>query len=270
MKIIQNPPRRRKIHTLHGRARYIDPDYATILDGIGIALDSDWENYKAGEVVSDDEQTQVYRIPVDQGSVFFKRYLPSATRPYRYFLRTSRCAGEWFGLHRFNQLGIPAAVVIGFGEDRSYGNLQYGYTITIGIDNSTDMSKFAHRWSRMPGVQKLDLLRDIRSQIFHWLHHAHRCHLFHRDLHWRNILIQTQQDGRYKVWFIDCPRAINRRIFWRHGQLVDLSALSRLALTFLSRTERYRSLKMFLAETGEEKKCRKLFREIEAHHKRHS
>ncbi|MEA3291050.1 MAG: lipopolysaccharide kinase InaA family protein [Pseudomonadota bacterium] len=268
MKQISKPPKRRRIHTIHGRRRYIAPDWAQKLREAGLDPRGDWSSIRPGEVVIESNTTQVYRVPFEGGSFFFKRYRSPRGKPWRYFLRPSRAAGEWFGLTAFRDIGIPVAEVAAFGEERILGRLDAGYMVTVGVENSANLEDFAYQtWYPLPAEKRKRVYLQIRSKLFEQLHLAHRHRLFHRDLHWRNILVRTHGDGGYETCWIDCPRAIRRRFFWRHERMVDLSCLARLALSYLGRTERYRALQTFLADQPSQT-ARELFAEIDRHHRR--
>ncbi len=83
-------------------------------------------------------------------------------------------------------------------------------------------------------------LGEISAEIISQLQRAHRSNFFHFDLKWRNILVVRDADGHYRCSWIDCPRGRYMRLRPGRGQLVDLSSLARLSLSYLSRTRRLR------------------------------
>ena len=268
MRTIGKAPRRRRIFTLHGRRRYVAPEWEQALREAGLDPCGEWSTIQPGEPVIESNTTQVYRTPFPGGEFYFKRYRSPADRPWRYFLRPSRAAGEWFGLTAFRGIGIPVPEVAAFGEERSLGRLTAGYVVTVGVRDSVNLEDFAREtWHPLPEEERRRIYLSLRSKIFDQLHLAHRQRLFHRDLHWRNILVIPDGKGGYGTCWIDCPRAVRRRLSWKHERMVDLSCLARLALSHLPRSERYRALRAFLPEEPEAA-IRALFREIEAHHRR--
>ena len=101
--------------------------------------------------------------------------------------------------------------------------------------------------------------------MFALVRRAHAAALFHGDLHWRNILVRDPE-GDAELWWIDCPRFHRATIRRQHAILVDLSCLSRLALSVMSLRDRYRSLLLIMDNDRE--RARVLMREIDEHHRR--
>lgn len=239
----------------------------SMLNEAGLDPHSDWRNIQPGKLVQESKTTQIYRVPFDGGCFYFKRYRLPSHKTWRYFLRPSKAAGEWFGLEAFRKIGIEAAQVVSFGEERILGRLDKAYIVTLGINDAVNMEDFASdTWQSMPGPEKDRVYRSIRSKLFDQIQLAHRHGLFHRDLHWRNILLYPDSQGGYDTCWIDCPRAVRRRLFQKYYRMTDLSCLSRLALNYLNRSERYRALALFI-EGEPVSNVRKLFRQIERHHR---
>lgn len=256
------PGSRRRLYTLHGQYRYIQPDWEAAIARSPLGNRADWPSWEAGERLPGGNQ--VFRVETAKGTVIFKRY--RIRNGWRYFLRPGRSAGEWAGLQALERAGIPVPERVGVGEDRRYGRLVAGYIITREVAFTRNLVTFALEvWSAMDPPEKQAVLSEIRSRLFDLVKRAHARHLFHRDLNWRNILVRKDPDG-YRLWFIDCPRLKHSRLHRSHLQLVDLSSLARLALSVLPVTERYRSLWLFLE--GDRAKTRKLFRKIAVRHAR--
>jgi hypothetical protein len=96
------------------------------------------------------------------------------------------------------------------------------------------------------------------------LQKAHANRLFHHDLKWRNILIQSD-GGRYIPVWIDAPRA--SRMFLRNGRgvVADLSCLARIAVTLLSSYDRMRFIWRYLGDGREPGDAKRLYRKVAAH-----
>ncbi len=255
---------RQRIHTVHGKYRFIAPEWADAIARSCLGNLDEWSFFDAGKglVGEPHEKNHVFRVNTDKGRVIFKRYRTGSS--WRYFMRRGRAAGEWAGLAALNKIGIPVPELIGLGEDRQFGRLVVGYLIIRELESAMDLTTFAREvWSAMKPPEKQAVLTEIRSRLFGLVKRAHDNHLFHRDLTWNNILVQKEHDG-YRLWFIDCPRFKNRRIGRSHLQMVELSCLAKVALNMLTVTERYRSLLIFL--DGDRAKTRKIFREITSRH----
>jgi len=258
----------RRVAVWHGSVTALDPRWTAHLGRAGLDPASDWSALAPGEAVSTSDITNCFRVGFADGeTAFFKRYV--YPRPsLRYFLRPSRAAMEVFGYRELARLGIPTVKVLGFREIRRFGLLQAAFVITRGIPGAVDLRRYAREtWWHLLREERRRIYDRIRVRIFEDLRRIHRARFFHQDLHWRNILVNPEQlDTEPPVW-IDCPRAAYRPWARRHGELVDLSCLSRGALTFLTPGQRLRALKEYLgAERAAE--VRALYRAIAGHHRR--
>ena len=254
-------PSGRCIYTLHGQYRFITPEWAGAIADSSLGNLDEWSSLEAGEKLAVGGN-DVFRVNTPKGTVIFKRYRLSLG--WRYFMRPGRSAGEWAGLNAMEKVNIPVPERIGFGEDRWFGRLVGGYIITWELESTMDLATFALEvWYAMEPPEKQAVLKEIRSKLFDLVKRAHDNNLFHRDLIWRNILVRKEPDG-YRLWFIDCPRLRHSRMNRAYLQMVDLSSLTRLALSVLTVTERYRSLLIFM--DGDRTTTRKMFRKITSHH----
>ena len=254
-------PSERRIHTLHGQYRFITPEWADAIAHSSLGNLDKWSSLEAGEKLAIGGN-DVFRVNTPKGTVIFKRYRLSLG--WRYFMRPGRSAGEWAGLNAMEKVNIPVPERVGFGEDRRFGRLIGGYIITRELESTMDLATFALEvWYAMEPPEKQAVLKEIRSKLFDLVKRAHDNNLFHRDLIWRNILVRKEPDG-YRLWFIDCPRLRHSRMNRAYLQMVDLSSLTRLALSVLTVTERYCSLLIFM--DGDRTTTRKMFRKITSHH----
>ena len=254
-------PSRRRIYTWHGQYRFITSEWADAIAHSSLGNLDEWSSLEAGEKLAVGGN-DVFRVNTPKGTAIFKRYRLSLG--WRYFMRPGRSAGEWAGLNAMEKANIPVPERIGFGEDRWFGRLVGGYIITWELESTMDLATFALEvWYAMEPPEKQAVLKEIRSKLFDLVKRAHDNNLFHRDLIWRNILVRKEPDG-YRLWFIDCPRLRHSRMNRAYLQMVDLSSLTRLALSVLTVTERYRSLLIFM--DGDRATTRKMFRKITSHH----
>ena len=270
-KINALPDTKRKLAVFNGEVRFIEPAWLESLNALGFTQQNDWAHLSTGSCVSESQITNCFKIELDDGrSIFFKRYTYPKQKRSRYWMRASKAQVETFAYAQLKSLGIPTLNVIAFGESRTFGKLNAAYIITQGINDSMDMQQFAKQvWFDLPTQQRTAVYLDLRTQIFNQLKLTHQAKFFHQDLHWRNILV-TQENGCYKTTWIDCPRADYRMLPMnaKHGQMVDLSCLSRRALDYLSRSERYSALSTYLKINNLGWTNRSLFKEIQAHHSR--
>lgn len=263
------PEHRFRTAVFHGAVRWIDSAWKDRLAGAGLTETGDWSVAAPGVQVSRSTVTNAFRVVLDSGEVvYFKRYIYPDKLGWRFFLRPSKAAREVFGFRCLKRLGIPTLTVIAFGEERRLGVLRSAFIVTVGVPGSVDLEKYAREsWYGLPREERDRIYHRVRDHLFAQVRKAHAHRFFHQDLHWRNILLVENPDGFETVW-IDCPRASIQRLRWRHGQLVDLSCLARMALWTLTRGQRYRALCTFLGESPGSDRVRRLYRQIEAHHRR--
>ncbi len=237
------------------------------LSDIGISSDSDWQSLSSAELASSSATVlKCYRIGIDdQEGVYFKRYVYPWLRGIRFWLRPSKAAVEVFGLGRLRQLGIPTPEVIAFGEVRTFGVLRSAFVATREIPDSMDLATFAgSTWNDMPRPQQREVYRQISTQIIGQLRTAHQAHFFHRDLKWRNILIQ-EHAGDYQCIWIDCPKATVNRVRRARGIVVDLSSLARAAFRFLGIYDRARFVRDYLGPERKPGDLKRLLQKVGRH-----
>ena len=259
-------PARSRSRNLHGGFLHVSAEWAEALSGSELKDLGNWQHDIPGVAINHrpEDTSHVYRVETSRGGIIFKRYRPRSM--WRYFLRPSRAANEWDGLQAFESVGIPVPPLIAYGEKRLFGCLEYAFIITGEITGARDLASYAGaEWVNLPVSDKSRMYREIEGILFEMLRKAHSCNLYHQDLVWRNILVRKQH-GRHQLWFIDCPRFRRTRQKSLHAELVDLSGLSRVAISLMSRSRRFRALlEYFEYDRG---RTRKAFREIDQHHRR--
>ena len=255
----------RRIYTLHGQFRFVDPAWQKAVEGSEIWFLPGWGGIVPQDAISNNpgNTSQVFRIATSRGNLVFKRYTPAK---WRFFLRASKASNEWRGLKSFAGIGIAVPELVAFGEDRKYGRLVAGYIVTSEIPEASDLEKYSVQdWFPRSSEDKEKIFVELRAQLFQLIKKSHAHNLFHQDLNWRNILVNKEQ-GKLKLWWIDCPRFTSGVFNRKHSILVDLSCISRVALSMMTRSQRFRSLLIFF--DGNKEQTEKWFREIESHHRR--
>ncbi len=191
-----------------------------------------------GDIISSSDQSEIFAHHINNKTYFVKRYF------------ASKGFASWFGFSRFrvelknqlwfNQINMPAAKVVAYGEERLLFKTKRGVLILEGINNVTDLAELAkHKpekfndraWCNALTLQVANILKTLHSHSF--------CH---NDMHWRNVLVQTgKTDGELQAYLIDCP--FGRKLFWpflNYKKLKDLANIDKFAPQYLSRTQRLR------------------------------
>jgi len=190
------------------------------------------------DIISRSIQSEIFSYPIDNKQFFIKRY------------RRSLGYASWFGFSRFrvetrnqrwfNQMGLPSAPVIAYGEERFLLKTLRGVLITAEIPNTVDLAEIAKNHpEKFKDKHWVEALTKQLAEILRTFHSHRFCH---NDLHWRNILVQeNSQTNTVQAYLIDCP--FGRRLTWpflEYKKLKDLANIDKLAPQHLSRTQRLR------------------------------
>ncbi len=266
-RIRRAPGRHRRILCWHGHRRYIAPGWEQRLQQAGLDADADWAELSPGTRVSESKVTNCFRVETGNGgSIYFKRYVYTRYKKWRYLLRPGKAATEVFGYRQLAELGIPTLEVLAFSEQRRWGRLVSACIVTRGIENSRDLEEYAQgEWAGLDPARRSQVAAAIRDRLLQQIHTAHRHGFFHQDLYWRNLLVVDGDDGELEIHWIDCPRARFQRLRRRHAQLVDLSTLGRVAGRYLSPRFRLDALRRFLADHPPYRATRTWARDIARH-----
>jgi tRNA A-37 threonylcarbamoyl transferase component Bud32 len=263
----QAPGRRRGPVCWHGHRRFIATGWEETLAACGLDPEADWTGLAPGVQVSDSKVTNCFRIATGADtSIYFKRYVYTRYKKWRYLLRSGKAATEAFGYRQLAALGIPTLEVVAFDEHRRWGRLVSACIVTRGIARSRDLEDYArHEWPQLDPPRRRRLAALIRDRLLQQLQTTHRAGFFHQDLHWRNLLLVDRGPDDFEIYWIDCPRARYQRLRRGHAQLVDLSTLSRVAGRYLSRHFRVDAVRRFLGDRRPYHRTRRWIRAIARH-----
>lgn len=216
-------------------------------------------NLKIGKSVSKSKRVNAYRVDLKDGScIYFKTYSFHGQLK-DYFMRQSKCAVEVNSYQILDEIGIPTIKPLAFGEDRIFGMLKSCCIVTLGVDNTTQLEDWAKEiWLKLPEDDKKKAFQQIFKETAKYTRMAHEAGFFHYDLKWRNIIIKKDGDD-YKTTWIDCPRGRKMPLREERGRMVDLSCLARLALSYLSKTQRLRFLYTYYGENASRYEVKKMW-----------
>ena len=259
--------KRRPCH-FHGNRLYFAPGWQEKLEEIGLVQGSRWDKLEPGERVTRSKRTNAYKVTLRSGEiVYFKRYLLFG-KPFKFYLRPSETAVEVFSYKEMAKLGIPIAEPVALGEIRRFGSLFAACIVTKEIPETMTLKEYAiHEWTFLSPQQRQEVFLTISATICRHLRTMHAAGFFHFDPKWRNILIRKNPSEKIEgIWWIDSPRG---KILpaWRseHGIVHDLAGLSRLALSFLSRSQRLRFLYAYCGPGTTRKEINNLTEKINQH-----
>jgi len=185
-----------------------------------------------GELVNGNEMSRLSVIHEGDRHFYLKQYFQRG-RYLRRYVGKSRLRAEFENLRYFNELGIPTARIVAYGEDAGIGVL-----VTEGLLNVGDLASLAA--SGDPCLRDCGWRKHVIHQLSGHVRTIHQNGFVHNDLKWRNILVDPR-DGQTKIFMIDCP--LGRKMFGpflARGVVKDLACLDKVARNVLSRTDRLR------------------------------
>ncbi|MEC9341294.1 MAG: lipopolysaccharide kinase InaA family protein [Pseudomonadota bacterium] len=255
----------RRMPTLfHGSRFWIEASEAErMLAALPLRAPPEWSRFRTAQQVSESTITNAFRACLTSGdAVYLKRYV--YRRPqWRYLLRHSKALREARGTSAMGRVGVASAEVLAFGEWRQFGLLRAAFLVTRELPDTVDLREWAvHQAPGLPRPQLERIARQLGGAVVDEVRRLHRAGLAHRDLKWRNILVR-EEAGRWRCWFIDCPRFTGSRFMRRRSQQLDLSGLARGAVLYLPLRARLRLLLRYV--DGDKYEARRILRWVEAH-----
>ncbi|WP_211825238.1 lipopolysaccharide kinase InaA family protein [Kistimonas asteriae] len=199
-----------------------------------------------GALAAADSESMVFRHDINGTPFYVKRY--HSTKGLRSWLGWSRIRIEWKNLLLFRRLGVPAAPVVAYGQERCLTKTIRGALITVGLENTRDLATMAQENS--PLLRDRAWVQNVSRQVAEAARKLHDYGFAHNDFKWRNILV-TQDRATPQIYLIDCPTG--QRWFGyslRYRVLKDVACLDKVAKQQLSRTQR---LRFFLDYRGQSK-----------------
>ncbi|HAJ92382.1 MAG TPA: hypothetical protein DCO71_07210 [Gammaproteobacteria bacterium] len=233
----------RCLQVFQGTRVWYHPDWQADLGELGLAELDNWRVPVDVPPVSRSKHViACYRIKLAGGRVIYYKRYDYRTRwkaALRFWLRPSKAAIEKWGYQRYQACGVDVPRTVAFGEARSMGLLRVAFIVTEEVPDTVSLDGFVA--AGLPGIpadERVAQMSAFAGRLADTIHKAHSACLFHYDLKWRNILIQSR-GGEYYPVIIDCPRAFVSRLRRRYGITADLSALARLAVSYLTLYQRY-------------------------------
>jgi hypothetical protein len=260
-------PRAKVMRTFHGEVHYQLDEYAPCLKALGIGAGQDWENFAGGRPVAESTKTNCFAIDLYNGeTIYFKRYTYTAKKKLYFWMMPSKPMTEVFGFQELKDMDIPTLDVLAYGERRYLGGLRAAYVVTRGIDNTVPLDEFVSvNCEQFSVTKRHEVYHALCSQLLEQVKTAHDLNFFHQDLKWRNILVQ-ENEGEYKLYWIDCPRAHYAWLMIERSRIIDLSGLARSAILYLSIYDIFRFTRKYLGESSASPhRARKLIDQVWRH-----
>ena len=245
----------RCLQVLHGTRTWYHADWQQALAELRLGDMANWRVPVDVPSVSHSKHViACYRITLADGRViYYKRYDYRGRwkEVLRFWLRPSKPAVEKWGYRRYRACGVAVPLTVAYGESRFLGLLRAAFIITEEVPDAVSLDDFVA--AGLPGVAAEERVRKMGAfagRLIGSISKAHAACVFHYDLKWRNILVQ-QRNGEYYPVFIDCPRAFFSCLRRVYGVTADMSALARLAVSYLTLGQRYRFLAACLGQPAD-------------------
>ena len=211
-----------------------------------------------GERITDDRFSDVIKVNIEGTNYYVKRYTSGGNGLRRYAGR-SRIRAEWENMLLFHELGVPAAKVVAYGEQKSFTMLKRGVLITEEVKNTLDLAEIVYR--------DVDFLKDkswvnsIIEQVASAASKLHKNGFVHNDLKWRNILVT--QEEHPQIALIDCPGGSKPFFLLLERSIVkDLACLDKKGKYHLSNSERMKFYKFYTGSKAISSKHKKQIKQI--------
>ena len=186
----------------------------------------------------------------DQGrplNIHFKAY---AKRSHAFdgFARQSIGRIEAETLQNFQRWHIRTPDVIAWGTRRSLFGLASDLSFII-TQSAPDTLTLLDYWLSLDQPAESTTRNHIIDTLAEQTRQLHAKRFYHRDLKWRNVLID-RQGSLPQVWWIDCPSGHFSRLGPRqkHGRIKDLATLDMVARKRCTKEERLRFVQVYLNE----------------------
>ncbi|AMO54716.1 hypothetical protein GZ77_24065 [Endozoicomonas montiporae] len=211
-----------------------------------------------GERITDDRFSDVIKVNIEGTNYYVKRYT-SGGKGLRRYLGRSRIRAEWENMLLFHQLGVPAAKVVAYGEQKSFTMLKRGVLITEEVRNTLDLAEVVYR--DVDFLKSKQWMNSVIEQVASAAKKLHTNGFVHNDLKWRNILVTQEEHPR--IALIDCPGGSKPLFpFLERSIVKDLACLDKKAKYHLSKSERMRFYKFYTSSKVITPKMKKQIRHV--------
>jgi tRNA A-37 threonylcarbamoyl transferase component Bud32 len=189
-----------------------------------------------GQYVTSSPISSVIRKEVANQRFFIKTYTAGG-KSLRRWIGRSRARAEWENILFFQNVGIPTAPLVAYGQKTRGGLFQQAAIVTAELKDTRDLN--ALHLDNHPILKNRQWIASVSHQVARHTRCLHQNRFGHLDLKWRNILVTMSNAPQ--VYFIDCPAGQMRRGPGAGRWFVkDIACLDKVAKKRLSRTQRLR------------------------------
>lgn len=201
-----------------------------------------------GEFIARSPLSKVYKVEIDDKNYYLKKYNISKKKIQRY-LGQSKIRTEWQNLLWFQELAIPVAKVVAYGQETRGRVTHRGILITEELINTHDLANIADNFGYL--LKQPAWVASVSHQVAVAARTLHQHNFAHNDFKWRNIMVDIKADYP-QIYLIDCPSGMKwYKPFMEYRIIKDLACLDKRAKYELS-------IKQRMAFYKDYAQCRKL------------
>ena len=182
-----------------------------------------------------------------QGTVFIKRFAAGSwIEGILERLRGSPARRSLRGAEMLTRAGFSVPAPIAAGEEVSLGAIRSSWICSQALTTAQVLSRYIER-GHAPAEQERRLRRDTLAAVAACVRRAHDAGLFTSDLQETNLMLD-HGGGSVRIYFVDLD-GFRRlaRVSWRRRRR-NLVQLDRSVGRFMTRSERLRFLRVYMAE----------------------
>ncbi len=148
--------------------------------------------------------------------------------------------------------GLPTMEVLAAIKTHPFWPFYSGDLVSKEIPNSVDLIQYFTRWGKVRGQKQLCEKRKLIHQAGRMVRKMHEVGIYHFDLHLKNFIVETREEGVGRLYIIDFDRS---RIIYPLKSSKWLANLLRLDRSVekwrprglsITRTDRLRFLRSYL------------------------
>jgi tRNA A-37 threonylcarbamoyl transferase component Bud32 len=227
---------------------WVRPGWRSALLGpSGLRLEQ-WRRQGRLTTVKTGPHRVVYRVDLDEGSVYIKHFLvPGWRAKLRQWFRRGKGRNEGRRAVTLAAIGVPTITPIALGEQRKRKFLLENYLITPAIPATVPLDEFVERrLPELPGPRGARIRQRLAVALAELTARLHDAGLVHGDFHPGNVLVHLDDADRPALAMIDLDALRVRTALSWSGARDNLALLNHYFWLRCGRSDRQRFLRAYL------------------------